>query len=439
MGYIRQLLATYVVRILLVPVGLAYAVLTARALGPEQLGIFAAIGTVLLAAAQLANLGLPIAVTRAAAVQPEKTGALIAGARLTGALCGLTAMAVIGVTHRIAPAWFGAIPLELLLVAAFALPFSLGSAQLQAILLGRRRMRQFNMIEMINRLALLGGSACVLLLLHRGLPALVALTALLALLQWVVYHFLLWPDSSRLRPDLGLLRGMGAVSFRAYLTVLLYFLVLRSDILMINAMLDSRATGVYNVAVQGADALILLPALAGMILLPRIAADSSERSAALTALLTRHIVFIMAFACLVTALACGWVVPALFGSAYGEATGALRVLLPGVFFISIQHVLHQDLSGRDYPWVLPAVWGIVLAINVALNALLLPRFGIRAAAFSSSVAYGAAALLLSRYWLARFPQLTLRDLLVLGAEERRALWGRMTRSVPRNAPERGSA
>ena len=70
MGYIRQLLATFLVRILLIPVGLLFAVITARWLGPAELGLFAAIGTALLVATQLANLGLPFAATRAAAADP---------------------------------------------------------------------------------------------------------------------------------------------------------------------------------------------------------------------------------------------------------------------------------------------------------------------------------------------------------------------------------
>jgi len=191
--------------------------------------------------------------------------------------------------------------------------------------------------------------------------------------------------------------------------------------------------------VLGADALILLPALAGMILMPRIAADASARTAELTALLTRHIVFVMTGACLVTAALAWWAVPWLFGAPYQEAARALWLLLPGVFCISVQHVLHQDLGGRNYPIYLAGVWALALTINVTLNLLLLPRLGIGGAALSSSIAYAVAAGLLVRYWLGRFPGCSARSLLRLEPAEARALWGRFTRSFFRRPPERGPA
>jgi O-antigen/teichoic acid export membrane protein len=440
LGYIRQLLSTYLVRILLIPVGLLYSVVTARWLGPSDLGIFAAIGTALLLAATLANLGLPIAVMRAAASRPEQTGRLIANARLTGAVGGLAAIAVLVGWYRVAPASAGAIPFDLMVLASLALPLTLGSSQFQSVVLGRQRVGDYNMMEVLNRVPLLLGSLAVLVLLGLGVRELVILTVVLAVAQYLVYHAILWPESATWKPDLQLLRGIGGVSFRAYITVLLYFLVVRSDILVINAILGSTATGIYNVAVQGADALILLPAVAGVILLPRVAADGGERSAELTALVSRHIAFVMGVACLLTALVCWWVVRWLFGAPYQEAAFALWLLLPGVWCVSIQNILHQDLSGRDYPLYLPGVWSVVLTINVGLNLLLLPRVGIAAAAISSSVAYATAGLLLSRYWLRRFPGLRPRHLLRLEREEVRALWGRFTASLSRRQqPERHSA
>jgi len=215
LGYIRQLLATFLVRILLIPVGLVFAVVTARWLGPAELGIFAALGTVLLVATQLANLGLPFAATRAAAAAPANTGALIAAARVSGALCGIAAILGIVGWHRIAPRSTGAIPFDLLLLASLALPLGLASAQFQSILLGRQRIRELNLMEMFNRLALLVGAVAVLIWLGLGLRALVALTVALALIQYVVYQVLLWPDSATWKPDLRLLRGMGGVSLRA--------------------------------------------------------------------------------------------------------------------------------------------------------------------------------------------------------------------------------
>jgi O-antigen/teichoic acid export membrane protein len=199
-------------------------------------------------------------------------------------------------------------------------------------------------------------------------------------------------------------------------------------------MLGPGNLGIYGVAVQGADALILLPGLAGMILFPRIAARDDDASAALTALVSRHTAALMAVCCAVTALAAWWVVPLLFGEPYRGAVMAMWILLPGVFCISLQAILQSDLAGRDYPVVLPAAWAVALVVNVATNVALLPRFGVLTAAAASSVAYAIAYGLTLRHWKRRFPSIPLRDLLVPRVEEIRTLGARLRAGVAGTPP-----
>ena len=440
MGYVRQVLFTYLLRILMIPVGLACSVVIARWLGPADLGVFAAIGTFLMTASQLGNLGLPIAVMRWAASNPERIGGLIANARLTGAIAGLTVLGGVTVFGLAAPLALGEIPLGLLICAGLALPLNLGSSQFLAILLGSQRARQFNLMDSLNRLLLLGGAFVALVLLGLGLKALVLLTVFLAAIQYILYHILLRPASSTWRPDLGLLRGIGRLSAKAYLTVLLIFLVLRSDLLLINAMLGSAWTGIYNIAVQGADALIILPSVAAILLFPRIASKGENEGAELTAAVCRHAALIMGVACVGTAVAAWWAVKWLYGEPYQQAVPSLWLLLPGVWLFSIQNILHNDLSGRDYPLYLPATWLVTLLVNIALNLVLLPRWGIKAAAASSTIAYAISFVFIGRYWLRRFPQIGVRRLLLLEAWEVRALAGRVRLAIlPGRSPERASS
>ena len=274
----------------------------------------------------------------------------------------------------------------------------------------------------------------VLVLLRLGLTELVVVTTILAVVQLAAYHVVLGPAARRWRPDLVLLRSMVGLSARAYFTVLFYFLVLRSDILLIHALLGSAPTGIYNVAVQGADALFLLPAVAGLILFPKIASSDGERSAELTAQVCRHTAFVMLVACTATAVLAAWAVRLLFGEAYAGAVVPLYVLLPGVWMLSVQNVIYNDLGGRDYPMALPVAWAAALTVNVGLNLALLRSMGVVAAALSSTAAYGLCFLLLARTWLRRFPSRSARDLLVIRADEVRALAGRLASALTNRTP-----
>jgi len=430
MGFKRQVVGTYIVRIVLIPVGLVYSVVTARWLGPSGLGLFAAIGAIVGTASQLGNLGLPVAVSRFAAEDGKKVPSLIANARVIGALTGTLAVAALAVMYAGLPAVFGEVPRNLALVAALALPFGFASGQFQSVLLGRQRVREYNFMEAMNRVLSLVVAFVVLVLMGLGLPTLVVMTVVIALINYAVYQVVLWPQSARLAPDPGLMKSMSTFTGKAYLGTLLSYLVLRSDILLINAMLGPDPTGLYSVAVRPIDFMLLLPAVSGTLLFPRIAASGGDReSAQFTAMVARHIALVMLVACAVLAAVAWWVVPALFSSAYQGSVIPLWILLPGALCMAVQSILGNDLAGRDYPLAILWIWTALLITNVGLNVIWIPRYGIAGAAASSTVAYALSLLLMGRYWLKRFPEIRAVDLVRLRPGELRALTDTLRRRI----------
>jgi O-antigen/teichoic acid export membrane protein len=424
-AFARHVSLTMLLRIAFVPLALVQAAIVLRWLGPDGQGLFAATGSWIGAAGMLGTLGLPAAVTAFAAADPKITAALLANARFTGLIAGAATILLLASIGFALPAALGPVPLSLLLLCAISLPFSLASAQFQGLLLGRRRVRDFNYMDVFDRLALLAGTLLLLPGLGRGVRALIALTVALALARYLAYHVMLQPDARRFTPDLPLLRRMAKFSVKAYVASLLSFLVLRSDIVLVSAMLGARATGLYSLSVQAADFLLILPGVIGTLLFPRVAAAHDEESAHFTAKVCRHAAFAVGLACLATAAGSFWAIRLLFGPAYLGSAAPLLALLPGVWCMAVQLVLSNDLAGRDYPAFIITVWSVVLAVNVALNVVWIPRFGITGAAASSSVAYALALALMTRYWLRRFPAVRLRDLLVVRAGELREIPARV--------------
>lgn len=418
MRFGRQIALTYVVRLVLIPLGVINAVIAARWLGAVGKGTFAAISTYVAIAAMLAGFGLAIEATRVAATDGRRTGALLANARWTGGLAGLAALcAMLALRWTLEDSAFDGIAFGLLLVAGVALPFTLTASQFHAVLLGRQRVVEYNAVESIDRVALFLASVVLLIGFGLDVMALVIATTVLAVAKLSVLEVMTLPDSGRWRPDLRLLRGVSRISARAYVTCLLSFLVLRSDIVLINGLLGSERTGVYSVAVQLASLLLVLPSAVGSLLFPRIAATQNADNSAFTALVSRHLVLVITGVCAILAVIGPWVVRALFGAEFQDGGLALQLLLPGVWCMALQLILANDLAGRDYPLVLPIVSGGALVLNVALNLWWLPIYGIAGAALASTIAYALSFLSILLYWLRRFPQIGLRRLFIVSAEE----------------------
>jgi O-antigen/teichoic acid export membrane protein len=415
-GFARQVLFTYLLRIFLIPLGLVNAVIIARWLGPENQGLFAAVGAYVATAAMLGSLGLAQSASRLVAAEPALLPSLVANARITGALAGIVALAGLLGVRLAFPGAFADVPVILLAVGGLALPLSLVVTQLQALLLGTRRVREYGFMEGLDRVLFFLASLTILVGLGLGVLGLVAAMTLLAGVRLVVYDRLLRAPASA-APDLALLRRSGIVSARAYAASLLAFLVLRSDLMLVQGYLGSASTGVYSIAVQFADLLLVLPVAIGTLLFPRVAAAPSSESAVFTASVSRHAVLAVTAACAAIALAIPWAIPLLFGDAFAGSVPCLWILLPGVWCMAVQGILANDLAGRDYPAFLPWMWLVLLVVNVGLNLALLPRMGIAGAALSSTVAYALSLVLVARHWLRRFPEVPPRSLFFLDRDE----------------------
>ena len=79
----------------------------------------------------------------------------------------------------------------------------------------------------------------------------------------------------------------------------------------------------------------------------------------------------------------GWLIPWLYGSHYAAAVPAFRILLLSFPLLSLNYALTHQLVGWDGQRTYAVLCGIALAVNVALNARLIPAWSIEGAAWAT--------------------------------------------------------
>jgi O-antigen/teichoic acid export membrane protein len=94
----------------------------------------------------------------------------------------------------------------------------------------------------------------------------------------------------------------------------------------------------------------------------------------------------------------------------------MLLMLPGVIMISLYQILTRNFTSRNRQQVNILAAGMALTVNVCLNLILIPRFGIAGAAVSTATSYSLAALTLLVIFV-RESGGSLRATVVIRAEE----------------------
>jgi O-antigen/teichoic acid export membrane protein len=124
-----------------------------------------------------------------------------------------------------------------------------------------------------------------------------------------------------------------------------------------------------------------------LVLFPRISGSTRDQANALTPRVCRLTLLIVLLAAGALFVLGDLILRILYPPEFGGALPSLRILLPGVAALSVSKVLSGDLSGRNRRVAPTLAMSAAFLVNLTLNLLWIPRYGIEGAAWASNVAY----------------------------------------------------
>jgi O-antigen/teichoic acid export membrane protein len=397
-GFAGDVSITFLAKAVTYGMAFASTVIVARALGPTGRGAVAValtLGTILVqlgSAGFISGFAYYVAGGKSTPAQAVRQALL-----LTIVIGGGLAIVVISL-RAVAPSLVDLDWSTTILVAVGA-PGILYMLLLQGILLGQGRARAYNSLDLYR-----AGSAVAGLLIWEIFVGLdqVSAVAILIGAWWLAaaLGILLVRTPKWWRPQLqrDLLGQMLRYGARVYLGTVLGLLLITLDLLLVNAYLGAKAAGLYSVSATMAEAMLLIPLVVGINLLPRVARGSGPAASAAA---FRATVIVLGVACILCAALAEPMVRLLFGDSFAPAASLFQLLSPGVFALGLAAVLSHHFAGEGYP--LPAVVaaGIALALNIVLDVLLLRPLGLYEASIASSAAYVVFLALQARLFVAR--------------------------------------
>lgn len=369
--------------------GLVVGALIARHLGPDAYGLLSAtLATVGLLQA-LAGLGLDIVTVRALTAQEHAPGTVL-GTVLAFKLAagGLTAALWVALGARLA-LWSG-VPTALVAVSA---PTLLWTA-LDVFDYWSQAQGRFGLLAVCRAVTYASLLVVRIGLLIAGAP--VTAFAAAAMLEVLIGGLILTVMVNRRgdRPsDWRVDRVVAAWLLRQsapmWLSTIAVWTYLRVDQLLIANLLTSADLGRYAAAVRLAESWYFVPTsivTASFPALVQLRARSFAEYVAGTERLFRLLAGIGIGAGLAATVFAPWIVGVLFGPAYVEATTAFQILAWSGLFAAWGVARENWLVAEGLTRYSPITTALGAVVNIGLNVVLLPRFGIVAAAWTTIVA-----------------------------------------------------
>jgi len=376
--------------------GVGTSVITARMLGPHDRGLFQLLVLLPTTLANFVKFGIPQAnvyfVRREGASVDDVASNSVWFALVLGGV--LAIVAYLGRDWMIAPFLREAPPATVIAVLALC-PCVLLQAFFLGVLQAEQRFRELNIQQLLPAVLALLGMPLPLVWLRTGLVgAIVTQTVIaIAVTGWLAVR-VHRTAPFRLGWNPRLARGMLSFGGKSYVQTLASTLHFRVDQYMIAMFLDPAQVGLYAVAVNLTNLLLKVPDATGTVLYPRIAGAGDRAAHAETSAVCRHTLFVMIVAALGYLVGGPLAIRLLYGQAYVGAIPALLLMLPGIVMISLYLLLTRNFTSRNRQQVNIVAAVAALAINVGLNCILIPRWGISGAAISTAVSYSVAALIL---------------------------------------------
>ncbi|MEA2656878.1 MAG: hypothetical protein QOI23_2243 [Chloroflexota bacterium] len=191
--------------------------------------------------------------------------------------------------------------------------------------------------------------------------------------------------------DSKILRSFLNFGLRGYTATLMMTVSYRLDALIVNGLSGVASVGYYSIATAMAEALWYGANGLALVMFPQISSMEKKEADRITPVVCRNAVFVTMIGALVMFALGQQLILTVFGPAMMPAVHPLWLLLPGIVTLTVAKIISSYLSGIGKPILSTYLAAGSMVLTIALDLLLIPRYGISGAAGASSIVYTGTA------------------------------------------------
>ncbi len=201
------------------------------------------------------------------------------------------------------------------------------------------------------------------------------------------------------RPNLGQFLHDLSIRSRATLAYLMIYLLIQSNLYIVNYKVGLAQAGLFAVAMNIANLIQRVPNVAGTVLFPTVSESKGNYQMNLTLRVTGLAFIIGIFLAVFFYFFGEQLIVYFYKEAFRPSYGALMWLFPGILIMSVASILNINLWGRGFPKVSIIAPFLGVVVDVTFCLLFIPKRGIIGAAQAASMGFGTFGIIIIGYFL----------------------------------------
>ena len=287
---------------------------------------------------------------------------------------------------------FGAITPPVLIIAMSTLPFLILEQYANGLLLGIGRLDVYNRALVASKtivLVLVG----VFFYLRFGIASAVTATLIGQMgISLAGMPLVFRAAGGVMRFDGALLRQMLKRGLQLHPSNAAMYLYAYSSVLLINHYLGAAQTGLYHMAMQLIDVMLVVPYAANLVLFSKSSAVGAAKVWPFQRRILAGMVVLMTVGCIAAALLAPVMIPLVAGKAFAPSVRIFRWLLIPVWVGTITAIMMPQWITRGYFVAISAVNVGAVIINITAGFLLIKPLGINGILIATILGYSTTAL-----------------------------------------------
>lgn len=361
----------------------------ARYLGPENFGIFSYVLAFVGLFSFITGFGVNDILTRDLVAHPEKRDKLLGTAFFINLGSGFLVFLIVAITTQfISDSRFVKILMIIWSTNFFISAFSVISRYFVATVQSKK-----NAIVQVICVTLISLFKILLIISGKGILFLIVIFLFDYIFSNFLYLFFYY--KSGLNPlswrfDKKIFKGLLSVSWLLMLSAAAASIYTKIDQVMVKNYLGDASVGLYAAAVKLVEVWYFIPGIICSSLFPAIInarlSDTKKYYNRLSGLY-KMLSAIAVLIAIPLVICSGWLINLFYGSAYAAASPVLQVYIWSSLGLFLNFGLTQQLLAENRIKFLFAINLVAMLLNVALNLVFIPKFGMVGAAWATLFSY----------------------------------------------------